>query len=99
MSEPGSHDYESEGFSVERVEDARRVAHPTKWADEPVGIFPGCRTEKDGGRRYLVVSGSACPVRALHVRWFQYTGSHPDHSHSWRKETWCRFEIDSGDEG
>ena len=91
---PGSRDYKSEGYRIERVIDRNGVVHEPRWDDEPLELFPGCTTSQEGGYRNLDVSSSACPMQVLHCHWFMYTGSEPEHSSSWETRTWFHFKAD-----
>ena len=95
---PGNRDYKSEGYSVEQVIDRHGIEHHPRWDEKPLQLFPGCTTSKEGGYRYLHVSGSACPVKVLHCHWFRYTGSEPEHSSAWETRTWLHFQLDENGE-
>jgi len=94
---PGSHDYKSQGFEIERIIDRDGVEHTPRWEDDPIQLFPGCTTSREGGYRYLHVSSSACPMRVLHCHWFRYTGSEAAHNSSWESRTWYQFEAEEGE--
>jgi hypothetical protein len=90
---PGTHDYKSEGFEVDRIIDRNGVEHVPHWAEEPTELFPGCVTSREGGYRYTRVSSSACPVKILESHWYRYTGSEAGHDSSWTSRTWYHLEA------